>query len=152
MKPKKAGKPHVHRISLSAKTGDRKENVPSVTITREGGIEGDAHGKTRRQLSLLALESFDKVEHPDIDIHPGDFAENITTLGLDYSGIDIGTRLRLGETVEVEVIQIGKECHNDCVIKETVGDCIMPREGVFVRVLRDGILRQGDAIALLNEN
>jgi MOSC domain-containing protein YiiM len=147
-----AAKPHVHRISISEKTGERKENVATVSITREAGIEGDAHGRTRRQISLLALESFHKVEHPDLEIKPGDFAENITTLGLDYMEIGIGSRLRLGKTAEVEVIQIGKECHNDCVIKETVGDCIMPREGFFVRVLKDGILNQGDIIEVLNSH
>lgn len=143
-------KSKVFRISISDKKGDRKRNVDKVEIIAGRGIEGDAHSISERPLSLLPLESFTKVSHPELDIHPGDFAENITTFGLDYSNITIGTRLKLGNEIEIEVIQIGKKCHNDCIIKQKVGDCIMPREGVFAKVHRGGILKCGDVITYIN--
>ena len=138
--------PRIHRISISVTTGDKKENVHSALLTTGGGIDGDAHAATGRPLSLLPLESFVKVSHPDLDIKPGDFAENITTVGLDFTLLSVGSRIRLGNAVEIEVIQIGKECHNGCVIRETVGDCIMPREGVFARILNGGRIQQDDTI------
>jgi len=140
----------VYRISVSDKKGDRKINIDEVEITAGAGIKGDAHSTSERPLSLLPLESFAKVNHPELDIHPGDFAENITTNGLDYNSITIGSRLKLGDGIEIEVIQIGKICHNDCIIKQKVGDCIMPREGVFAKVSKGGLLRQGDTIKILN--
>jgi MOSC domain-containing protein YiiM len=142
--------PRVFRISLSERTGDKKHNVRRATLLPEGGIVGDAHYGTARPLSLLPLESFSKVRHPKLDVQPGDFAENVTTMGLDFSGIRIGTRLRLGAHIEVEVLQIGKECHNGCVIRQLAGDCIMPREGVFARILTGGVLEEGDPVTVLS--
>ena len=140
----------VYRISTSSKKGDRKQNIDQVKIIAGQGINGDAHSSSDRPLSLLPFESFIKVSHPDLDLHPGDFAENITTTGLDYTNLKIGSRMRLGESIEIEIIQIGKKCHNNCIIKEKVGDCIMPREGVFAKVHRGGLLKEGDIISLLD--
>jgi MOSC domain-containing protein YiiM len=140
----------VFRISLSERTGDKKHNVGRATLVPEGGIVGDAHYGTARPLSLLPLESFSKVRRPELNIQPGDFAENITTVGLDFSGMRIGSRLRLGKQIEIEVLQIGKECHNGCVIRELSGDCIMPREGVFARIVTGGVLEEGDPVTILS--
>lgn len=139
----------IHRISVSAKMGEKKRNVRSAFLFAGAGIDGDAHGTSNRPLSLLPFESFVKVSHPRLDIEPGDFAENITTLGLDFASIVVGSKLRLGDAVEIEIVQIGKECHNGCIIRETVGDCIMPREGVFAKVLTGGRIQQGDRVELL---
>jgi MOSC domain-containing protein YiiM len=112
----------------------------------EHGIEGDAHaGPWHRQVSLLAQESIDKMTAAGLDVGPGDFAENITTLGLEVAALPIGTILDLGEAL-VEVTQIGKECHTRCAIYQQAGDCVMPREGIFVRVLRGGRLAAGDSV------
>jgi len=138
----------IHRISISPVKGDKKTNVDKVFIG-EGGIMGDAHANTGRPVSFLPFESFKKVAHPDLDIHPGDFAENITTIELDYSKVDIGTNILIGDSVKLEVIQLGKECHHGCIIRETVGDCIMPREGVFARVIKGGDVFVGDSIRLV---
>ncbi|MEJ2722464.1 MAG: MOSC domain-containing protein [bacterium] len=143
--------PRIHKISVAEKKGERKKNIDHATVVAGGGIQGDAHGSSARPLSLLPLESFVKVRHPDLDVHPGDFAENITTVELDFTHLTIGTRLRLGKSVEVEIIQIGKECHNGCVIRQTVGDCIMPREGVFARIITGGEISAGDPIEILVE-
>ncbi|UCG50712.1 MAG: cyclic pyranopterin monophosphate synthase MoaC [Candidatus Latescibacterota bacterium] len=147
-KPKQ-NKAQVHKISVAPTTGEKKQNVALAVITAGRGVEGDAHSTTDRPLSLLPLESFHKVQHPDLDVHPGDFAENVTTSGLDFTRLRVGSRLRLGASVEIEVVQIGKECHNGCVIRETVGDCIMPSEGVFARALTSGEIREGDPIEIL---
>ena len=138
----------VYRLSLSAKKGEKKTNVDRVQLDCRLGIIGDAHGTTERQVSLLPIESFSKLEITGLTIHPGDFAENITTRGLDYSDIKTGTKLKIGETACLEVMQIGKECHEDCIIRQKVGDCIMPREGVFARVIASGMVKTGDAIKI----
>ena len=136
----------IHSISVSKTKGDQKHNVDEATLLENHGIEGDAHAGSERQVSLLPLESFSKMDGHQVDLKPGDFAENLTTTGLDFEDLSIGRKLMIGERVELEVTQIGKECHNDCHIREVVGDCIMPREGVFVRVLKGGVIRVGDAI------
>ena len=140
----------VFRISIAAKKGIKKHNVKAVKISAQGGIEGDAHGLSNRPISLLPFESFEKVRHPDLEINPGDFAENITTIDVDFRKIKIGTLVYIGDSVEIEVTQIGKECHHGCIIRETVGDCIMPREVVFGRVLTGGVIREGDHIKVVN--
>ncbi len=139
----------IHKISISAVKGKKKLNVEHATITAGAGIEGDIHGPTDRPLSLLPLESFSKLAHPDLVISPGDFGENVTTVGLDFSDLKIGSKLNLGDSVEIEIIQIGKNCHMGCEIRETVGDCIMPREGMFAKVIRGGEIRTGDPIELV---
>ncbi len=143
------GEAIVYRISISPAKGQKKENVRSAVIITGRGIEGDAHSDSVRPLSLLPLESFGKLRHPKLEVNPGDFAENITTIGLDFSNIRIGSRLVLGETIEIEITQIGKECHNGCIIRELAGDCIMPREGIFARVISGGHLKEGDPIRVV---
>ena len=139
----------VFRISISSKKGDKKKNVNNAVV-EDGGIKGDVHANTKRQVSLLPFESFQKLEHPDLNINPGDFAENITTKSLDFQKISVGTKIFIGGTVTLEVTQLGKECHKGCIIRETVGDCIMPREGVFARVINGGNITVGDSIELRN--
>ncbi len=146
----KVVKPHIFRISIAAEVGQKKRNVKSALLKVGEGIKGDAHSETARPVSLLPFESFKKLEHPDLDISPGDFAENITTMGVDFEKLTIGTKLLLGQAVKVEIIQIGKECHLGCVIRETVGDCIMPGEGVFAQVLTGGEIREGDPVRILS--
>ncbi len=138
----------IYQISISPELGQKKSHVASARLDEERGIIGDAHGTTQRQISLLPIESFIKVAHPDLRVQPGDFAENITTQGLDFRLIRVGTRLKLGRTARLEIIQIGKECHNGCIIRQTVGDCIMPREGVFAKVLVGGEVALGDDIEI----
>lgn len=141
--------PSIYRLSISAVKGEKKRNVKSVTVLPSIGIEGDAHAGSTRPVSLLPLESFSKLENSELKINPGDFAENITTVGVNFENTVIGTRIALGDGVVLKVIRIGKECHNSCVIKQTVGDCVMPREGVFADVIEGGILREGDTVKVL---
>jgi len=140
----------VYRISIAPQKGIKKHNIREATITANEGIDGDAHGLSNRPVSLLPFESFEKLKHPDLEINPGDFAENITTIGVDFGLIKIGTLVHIGNSVEIKVTQIGKKCHHNCIIRETVGDCIMPREGVFGRVLKGGDIREGDRIEVIN--
>ena len=147
MEPTKAVKGRVKTVSVSRTKGVKKTNVLQVRLKENHGIENDAHaGNWHRQVSMLAMESVSKIRAKGLDVHPGDFAENITTEGLELFTLPIGTHLQLGDTVLVEVTQIGKECHNRCAIFHAVGDCVMPREGIFVRVLKGGVVRPGDAI------
>ncbi len=139
----------VLKISISSELGQKKRNVAMARLITGKGIEGDIHSETARPVSLLPFESFAKLSHPNINLKPGDFAENITTLGLDFAGIHLGSRLLLGETVEIEIIQIGKECHFGCAIRDYAGDCIMPKEGAFAKVLRGGELKDGDPIRII---
>jgi len=114
----------------------------------ETGLEGDAHaGSGHRQVSLLAVESIAKMKARGLDVGPGDFAENITTSGVDLVSLPVGSRLRLGEAL-LEVSQIGKVCHSRCTIFEQAGDCVMPREGIFARILVGGNVRTGDPITV----
>jgi MOSC domain-containing protein YiiM len=139
-------------VSLSRTKGTPKENVPQIELTPEWGVVGDAHGGDwHRQVSLLALESIEKMRDLIPQVKPGDFAENITTRGLDLPRLPVGTRLRIGPKVILQVTQIGKSCHTGCAIFQQVGQCIMPREGIFARVLRGGTLRSGDLIVVLEE-
>lgn len=136
-------------VNVSAAKGERKKPAPEVVLRTEHGIEGDAHaGEWHRQVSLLAQESIDKMTAAGLEVGPGDFAENITTRGLEVAALPLHTTLELGEAL-VEVTQIGKECHARCAIYEQAGDCVMPREGIFVRVLRGGRVAAGDAVRVL---
>lgn len=133
-------------VNVSEAKGERKKAAAEVMLRPEHGIEGDAHaGSWHRQVSLLAQESIDKMTAAGLDVGPGDFAENVTTLGIDVAALPVGTILDMGEAL-VEVTQIGKECHARCAIYYQAGDCVMPREGIFVRVLRGGRVAPGDAV------
>ena len=136
-------------INISPKKGTFKQPVEQAELKVDFGIVGDAHaGNWHRQISLLAQESIDKMAALGIEgLVPGKFAENMTTEGIELFTLPVGTRLRLGECL-VEVTQIGKECHQHCEIYKKVGQCIMPHEGIFVKVLTPGVVRVGDAIAI----
>ena len=126
----------------------RKTPVPEVTVREAYGIETDAHASTtwHRQVSLLALESIDKMRKLGLTVGPGDFAENLTTEGIDLLTLPVGSLLKIGNDVKAEVTQIGKVCHDRCAIFEQAGDCVMPREGIFVRILTGGLLQTGDPV------
>jgi MOSC domain-containing protein YiiM len=124
--------------------------VSIATSKKKGSLEGDAHaGKWHRQVSFLSSESIESAKAQGLDVTFGDFAENIASTGIDWKTLPLGTRVRLGESVLVEITQIGKECHNKCAIYYKAGDCIMPREGVFARVLEEGKIRCGDEIHII---
>lgn len=135
-------------VCISEKKGERKTPVASVELRQEHGIVGDAHaGDWHRQVSLLAHESIEKMQRMGLDVDSGDFAENITTSGIELFTLPEGTRLTLGETL-LEVTQIGKECHTRCAIFYQAGDCVMPKEGIFTRVLRGGMVKPGDEVVV----
>lgn len=137
---------HVVAVCISENKGERKKPVESVTLQEKHGIVGDAHaGDWHRQVSLLATESIEKMRALGLDVDSGDFAENITTSGIDLVSLPLGTRLAIGEAV-LEVTQIGKECHNRCAIYYQAGDCVMPKEGIFGIVIRGGVIKPGDEI------
>ncbi len=139
-------------LSTSKKKGTQKKPIQEVVLIKAHGVEGDAHaGDWHRQISFLASESIDKVRQEGLDVTFGDFAENIATEGIDWESVPIGTRMQLGEKARVEITQIGKECHNKCAIYYKAGDCIMPKEGVFARVLEGGTIRCGDEIEILKD-
>ncbi len=137
-------------VCTSKKKGVRKQPIDEGMLEKDFGLVGDAHAGCipNRQVSLLAVASIDKMRHQGLELHPGDFAENITVEGMDLCQLPIGTRLTVGKDVLLEISQIGKECHTACAIRRQVGQCIMPEEGVFARVLRGGQVRPGDEIAL----
>jgi len=138
-------------LSVSKNKGEKKTNVPSGRFMIDHGLEGDAHAADwHRQVSLLDVQSIAKIQAAGMDVTPGDFAENVTTSGLRLWELPIGTRLQLGDTVRLEVTQIGKTCHRRCQIFHQVGDCVMPREGIFAKVLRNGTVRVGDAVFVLD--
>ncbi|MGW8301746.1 MAG: MOSC domain-containing protein, partial [Desulfobacterales bacterium] len=127
----------------------QKSTVDEAFLKKEHGLEGDAHAGTwHRQVSFLASEEIDKAREKGLEVTFGDFAENIATTGVDWKNIPVGSRVRLGQHALVEITQIGKECHNRCAIYYKAGDCIMPREGVFARVLEEGKIRCGDSISI----
>ncbi len=133
-------------VNISTNKGERKTPVPEVTMREEHGIVGDGHaGDWHRQVSLLAQESIAKMQALGLDVKEGDFAENITTEGVDLVSLPIGSKIELGETL-LEVTQIGKECHTRCAIYYQAGDCVMPKEGIFARVLKGGVVRPGDPV------
>ena len=146
-------KGRIKAISVSRTRGISKHNVPAARAKAGFGIEGDAHaGNWHRQISLLAEESIEKIRAKGAQVKSGDFAENITTEGIDLPSLKPGNRLRLGSEVEIEITQFGKECHGKCAIFQQVGDCIMPREGVFGRITKSGRIKVGDTIEVLNSN
>ena len=137
----------VTAVNISEKKGVRKHEVPYIDVKCRYGIVGDAHaGDWHRQISLLADESVDTMRAIcPLELDAGIFAENINTRGIELKTLPVGTRLRVGET-ELEVTQIGKECHNDCEIRRMTGMCVMPTDGIFAVVLNEGVIRPGDQI------
>jgi len=137
-------------VCRSEKKGTKKEVVNEGVLREDYGLMGDAHADccTHRQVSLLAKESIDKMSNLGLDVGPGDFAENITTEGQDLVSLPLGTRISLGKDVILEVSQIGKECHTPCAIYRQVGECVMPKEGIFARVIRGGVIRAEDRIKI----
>jgi len=138
-------------VSRSEHKGTKKINVLEGVLKENYGLVGDAHadGGTHRQVSLLAIESIEKMHRLGFMIGPGDFAENLTSEGIDLVSLPIGTRLSIGKEIVLEVTQIGKECHTGCAIYRQIGKCIMPKEGVFAQVIHGGLVRAGDSIKVL---
>lgn len=136
-------------VCTSKNKGERKKNVGQANVLVGLGLEGDAHaGFQHRQVSLLAVESIEKMRKMGLDVHPGDFAENLTTEGLTLPVLPIGTKLKIGEVL-LEVSQIGKECHTRCNIYYQAGDCVMPKEGIFAIVVTGGKVVNGDSIEVI---
>ena len=136
-------------VCTSTRKGEKKRPVETIQLKIDHGIVGDAHaGSWHRQVSLLANESVDKMRDRGLTLEAGDFAENILTEGVTLRTLPVGTRLRVGEA-ELEITQIGKECHSDCEIKKKVGVCVMPAEGVFAIVKQEGAVKAGDKIEVL---
>jgi MOSC domain-containing protein YiiM len=147
-----ATKGRIKAISVSKERGTKKVNVPEAELRADFGIIGDAHAANwHRQISLLAAESIDKMTAKGAKVSPGDFAENITTEGLNLHELPVGSKLKLGQSVELEITQFGKKCHSRCEIFEQVGDCIMPREGVFAKVTKAGAINVGGVIEVIND-
>lgn len=136
-------------VNISEKKGTVKHEVDEIKLVINHGILGDAHaGNWHRQISLLAEESIDEMRNIGLTLKNGAFAENINTIGIELKTLPIGTKLKIGDTV-VEVTQIGKECHNDCEIKKLTGKCVMPTDGIFVIVNKEGTIKKGDKIEVL---
>jgi len=135
-------------VCRSEKKGTKKEAVNEGVLREDYGLVGDAHADccSHRQVSLLARESIDRMRALGLDVGPGDFAENLTTEGIALVSLATGTRISIGKEVILEITQIGKECHNPCAIYRQVGDCVMPKEGIFARVIRGGVIRTEDPI------
>jgi MOSC domain-containing protein YiiM len=134
-------------VNISQNKGEKKQDVGCGLFIENLGLENDAHAEVGiRQVSLLAKESIEKIRAKGLDVQYGDFAENLTTEGIDLPSLPVGTRLKVGQDVLLEVTQIGKVCHTRCNIFYTVGDCVMPREGIFARVLAGGEVQVGDEI------
>ena len=133
-------------ISISKIKGIPKSNIEIAELEDNFGIIGDAHAGSEKQISLLSMESIKKMIEKGAKVKPGDFAENITTIGIDLLKLKIGSKLKIGDIVALEVTHIGKTCHDRCIIYQTVGDCIMPKEGIFAKVTKGGIIKIGDKI------
>jgi MOSC domain-containing protein YiiM len=145
--------PDIIAVCTSKKKGTKKENAGQGVVHKEFGFVGDAHAdpNTHRQVSLLAMESIRKMQDLGVNVGPGDFAENLTTEGIDLVSLPVGTKLETGDGIVLEVSQIGKECHTKCAIYHTIGRCVMPEEGVFARVTRGGIVKTGDSIRIVHD-
>lgn len=137
-------------VNISEEKGKKKHGVEKCRLIKNRGLENDAHaGFMHRQVSLLAKESIRKIKDLGIDVDCGDFAENLTTEGIELPALPIGTRLMIGDGIVLRITQIGKECHSRCAIYRQVGDCVMPREGIFAEVLTGGEIKAGDKIEIL---
>jgi len=144
---KKVQPGRVLAVNISEEKGTKKTNVQSCDLLKDFGLKGDAHaGPWHRQISLLANESVERMKAKGLNVGYGDFAENITTEGIDLVSLPVGTYLRIGNSAVLRITQIGKECHQRCAIYYQAGDCVMPREGVFAEVVREGEVKVGDEI------
>lgn len=140
-------------IAISKKKGTRKKVMDKALLIADFGLEGDAHaGEWHRQVSFLSSENIESVRNDGLDVTFGDFAENIASKGIDWKNVPVGTKVRLGKEALVEITQIGKECHKKCAIYYQAGDCIMPKEGVFAKVLSGGAICCGDKIEIMNDS
>ncbi len=139
-------------ISISKRKGIPKTNIEKAELIANHGIDGDIHaGNWHRQVSFLALESIEKMRAKGLpNLRPGAFAENLTTEFLNLPLLEIGTKIRIGKDAELEITQIGKECHDKCAIFVKVGDCVMPREGIFARVLKSGSITVDDIVEIIH--
>jgi molybdopterin adenylyltransferase len=147
MKTRQRGK--ILAVNISEKKGTRKTNVQSCAVLKDFGLKNDAHaGPWHRQVSLLANESIQKMRAMGLNVGYGDFAENITTEGVDLVHLPVGKTIRIGEGIVLRVTQIGKECHERCAIYYQAGDCVMPKEGIFAEVLNEGEVKVGDDIII----
>jgi MOSC domain-containing protein YiiM len=143
-------KAKVTSVNISDNKGEKKHNIEKCMLLEEHGLADDAHaGKWHRQVSLLAEESIQKIRDAGLSVNAGDFAENLTTQGINLPALPIGTTLKIGVDVVMRVTQIGKVCHNRCAIFYAVGDCVMPREGIFAEVLSGGEVKVGDEIEVV---
>jgi len=134
-------------VNVSKDKGEKKHNIEQCLLIKDMGLKDDAHaGFMHRQVSLLARESIEKIRKMGLNVVPGDFAENLTTEGIDLPALPIRTKLLVGDSIVLRVTQIGKECHARCAIFQQVGDCVMPREGIFAEVLAEGEVKVGDII------
>ena len=143
------GKPDTERVAVA--TGEITMRPETLALIQEGGIsKGDAHADDwHRQVSLLALESIGKMRALGLNVGPGSFAENLTTQGLGFLSLPIGSQVRVGDEVILEITKHGKVCHDRCAIYHQVGDCVMPREGIFARVIKGSQVKEGDTIEIL---
>lgn len=133
-------------VNISSEKGVSKKRAAKILLIEDSGVENDAHAKTpNREVSLLAVESILKTRKRKLAVNPGDFAENITTKGIDLPQLPLGTRMQIGDAL-LEVTQIGKTCHSRCQVFYKVGDCVMPKEGVFAKVVHGGEIKVGDMI------
>ena len=140
-------------VNSSKKKGTRKAAVTNGVLKQDYGLIGDVHADcdTHRQVSLLAVESINKMQHLGLNVGPGDFAENLTTEDIELVSLPVGTQLSVGREIILEISQIGKECHTRCAIFRQVGQCIMPEEGIFARVIRGGVVQPDDEISILED-
>ncbi|MCX5807616.1 MAG: MOSC domain-containing protein [Proteobacteria bacterium] len=137
-------------VNISDKKGEKKHAIGKCMLIKDRGLENDAHaGFMHRQVSLLAKESIQKIKDMGVDVDCGDFAENLTTEGIELFTLPIGTKFKVGDGIILRVTQIGKECHARCAIFQQVGDCVMPREGIFTEVLTEGEIKTGDEIEVM---
>ena len=139
-------------IAISKKKGTRKAQINQATLIQNYGLERDAHaGPWHRQVSFLASESIEAAKKKDCDVTFGDYAENIATSGINWQEIPVGTLINLGDSAMIKITQIGKECHKKCAIYYLSGDCIMPKEGIFGRIIKGGKIHRGDMVRIISD-
>ncbi len=143
----------IHALSISKRKGIPKSNIEAVNLIEDFGMENDAHaGKWHRQISLLAVESINKMRIKLPKLRAGAFAENITTEGIELGKLIIGNKIKIGDNAELEITQLGKVCHDKCAIYIQVGNCVMPTEGIFARVIKGGRVNKGDKVAVIEKD